>query len=244
MGLTLYTNGCSWTWGGGIDVPQDNNVTNGRFMSEARSKVVWPHHLGKLLNASDVVNLSMGCGSNERIFRTTFDWLLQQDEKTLKNTVAVIQLTENSRYEYYNTDKQEEVYLGNSIDWGLVKIGHTAGENHSHDVHKIAQERYKLWSNTQDMYASLNYIAALQNLFHSYNVKCYFWTYTGVWLHYPPEIKNYLDRFYPTFLDKPWRYRHNDLFKYEQVSNTDSHPSLAGHVQIAQLIHDWISNNK
>jgi hypothetical protein len=38
---TLLTNGCSWTWGGGID----------NYMSdEDRIKNVWPHHLMNLLN--------------------------------------------------------------------------------------------------------------------------------------------------------------------------------------------------
>jgi hypothetical protein len=247
MGLTLYTNGCSWTWGGGIEVLQSNDITSANVITEARSKVVWPHHLGKLLNASNVINFSMSCGSNERMFRMTFDWLLQQDEETLKNTIAVIQLTDNARYEYYSTDKQEGVYLRDNTDWRLVKIGHTIGRGLNGvppEEHKVAQERYKLWSNTQDMYTSLNYIAALQNLFHSYNVKYYFWTFTGNWLAYPLEIKSYLDRFYPTFIDKPWWYRHNDFWKYEQVNSTDLHPSLTGHIQIAQTIYNCISNNR
>jgi len=63
--MILLVNGCSFTWGGGLDKQGD----------QVRETSVWSHHLGALMNAEKVVNLAAGCGSNQRIFRTTVDYI-------------------------------------------------------------------------------------------------------------------------------------------------------------------------
>jgi hypothetical protein len=73
MKKTLFTNGCSWTWGGSLEEYWETE--------EDRLKLVWPHHLGNLLRADNVVNLSLSCGSNQRIVRTTLNWLLSKTYK-------------------------------------------------------------------------------------------------------------------------------------------------------------------
>ena len=72
------------------------------------NEIVWPAHVKKLMNFDKCVNLAEGCGSNQRICRTTFDWVNQQDEETLKNTTVIIQWSCEDRYEYYVPKKEEQ----------------------------------------------------------------------------------------------------------------------------------------
>jgi hypothetical protein len=55
--MTILTNGCSFTQGYNLTDPQ----------------LSWPHQLGKILN-QDVINLAIGGGSNDRIYRTTIEF--------------------------------------------------------------------------------------------------------------------------------------------------------------------------
>ena len=71
------------------------------------NEIVWPAHVKKLMNFDKCVNLAEGCGSNQRICRTTFDWVNRQDEETLKNTTVIIQWSCEDRYEYYVPTKEE-----------------------------------------------------------------------------------------------------------------------------------------
>ena len=82
---TLLTNGCSWTAGGGLTDIYD--------LEYLKNHITWPAHLKNLMNFDNQINLSAGCGSNQRIFRTTLDWVLAQTPETLSNTTAVIQWT-------------------------------------------------------------------------------------------------------------------------------------------------------
>jgi len=55
--MTILANGCSFTEGHNLADPQ----------------LAWPYQLGKILN-QDVVNLAIGGGSNDRIYRTTVEF--------------------------------------------------------------------------------------------------------------------------------------------------------------------------
>jgi hypothetical protein len=100
---TLLVNGCSWTAGGGLD---DNDTEV--HIEHLRNEVLWPAHVKKLMNFDTQVNLAEGCGSNQRICRTTFDWAHKQDPETLRNTTAIIQWSCEDRYEYYVPTDEEK----------------------------------------------------------------------------------------------------------------------------------------
>ena len=99
---TLFVNGCSWTYGGGLDQPDTKER-----ITDLHDNIVWPAHVKRLMNFDEQVNLAEGCGSNQRICRTTFDWVMQQDADTLKNTTAIIQWSHEDRYEYYLPTDEE-----------------------------------------------------------------------------------------------------------------------------------------
>ncbi len=234
---TLLTNGCSWTWGGGFENLSDND----------RLETVWPHHLMHLLEHDTNVNLSMGCGSNQRIVRTTLDWILQQDRETLDNTVAVIQWTEVSRYEYYSQttepDKNNQWdWDNNDGDWALVKAGiciYPPGSRNYHiPIEELndSQMRYRTYSDIEGLYNFITHMAALANIFESYKIKYYYWNALGVPVKYfPNNLKTYASTF-------NWINNKHDLWDYERISKEDNHPNVNGHLQLAHYIFEEIQS--
>jgi len=69
--------------------------------------------LADKLNAKEV-NLSSGGGSNDRIFRTTYDWIQENKEK-VKDTLFVIGLTDSLRKDLWSNFKQD--YMITSEIW-------------------------------------------------------------------------------------------------------------------------------
>ena len=102
---TLFANGCSWTYGGGFDFADTKENADNML-----NNIVWPAQLGKKLGYDKVVNLAEGCGSNQRICRTTFDWVIQaRPQRLLKTLRVIIQWSCEDRFEYYNVPTEEEL---------------------------------------------------------------------------------------------------------------------------------------
>lgn len=237
--MILFTNGCSWTWGGGLEPHFRVNDIN---QDDIRLQLVWPHHLGKLLNADKVVNLSIGCGSNQRIVRTTHDWFLHE-YKNYEPIVAVIQITDPARYEYYMTDNFEDFTndplfwtritptsvmfnLDNSPSWSLDYQRREIIANRERD------SRMSTYTLIEGMYKFINTCSALAHLFEKHNVEYYFFGgYFKYRPNYPIEYKNYLTKLH--YVDTEWA-------TVDPISAKDSHPSLLGHQQIADMLYKII----
>lgn len=227
--MILFTNGCSWTWGGGLSpwFTKDNKVDD-----NLRKTLVWPHHLGQLINASQVVNLGLGCGSNQRTVRTTFDWFMHEYKKDEK-VIAVIQITDPARYEYYVSENIDD-FTSEPLRW--AKMTPSAGISH-HEPEEtfIANKNVRLSSYTtiEGMYKIITDCSALSYLFKKHNVEYYFFTGATTFSRfYPSEYKNYLANL--PCLDML------NLWAYERISKTDGHPSILGHKQLAEHIYNAI----
>ena len=83
--MTLLTNGCSFTWGAELN---DRELRFGRLLS-------------KKLDCN-LVDLSENGSSNERILRTTFDYLNNSDVN-LNELIVVIGWSGISRTEYFTS---------------------------------------------------------------------------------------------------------------------------------------------
>ena len=233
---TLFTNGCSWKWGGGLDSKYSDDTL--------RNQITWPAQLKSLMNFDTHVNLATGCGSNQRIVRTTLEWIWQQTPETLKNATAVIQWTEQSRYEYYYPKDTSNRFENYPDRWARVKIGVVISnpellEKYNHDytsLFQVSQRRYKTYTDIEGLYRYLTECEALASIFKSYNIKYYYWTYCGENFNIPDVYKQFLTRF--NWLE-PLKGVHN--WNYDRIPN-DNHPSELGHLQIAQYIKQGIDN--
>lgn len=227
--MILFTNGCSWTWGGGLEPYfKSNHVSD----HELRKSLVWPNYLGQLLGVSKTFNLSQGCGSNQRTVRTTFDWFLREYNSNEK-VVAIIQITEPARYEYYVTDNIDD--FENDRDyWARVTPTSLQSEHENYNTAlNNKNQRLSTYTTIEGMYKLIGDCSALMHLFEKHNVEYYF--FSGPFRlseQYPVEYKNYL--YSMPYLDI------DHLWKYERISDADVHPSLLGHKQIAEYIYKAI----
>lgn len=80
--MKLFANGCSFTWGGGILEEEHQQffsiLDQPKHLIELRERSVWPYFLSEKLKADMCVNYAMGCGSNDRIVRTTLDFFIER----------------------------------------------------------------------------------------------------------------------------------------------------------------------
>lgn len=224
--MILLTNGCSWTWGGGLE---DYFTTNERIDHDKRESLVWPYYVGNHFQANKIINLSRGCSSNQRIVRTTFDWFLQ-NYSGIEPVLAIIQLTDPSRYEYYHT-KNIDDFTNNDDCWAKATAQQVIS-NHDFDFSEM-QYRHNLRMSTftsiEGIYRIVEGCSALAKLFDRYKVQYYFWpAICKIPNESPEHLKKYSRSL--NFLD------YDQIWEYDRISNIDTHPSLLGHKQIADKI--------
>jgi hypothetical protein len=233
MKKTLFTNGCSWTAGGVLDLQYtDPNVLK---------KKLWPHHLMIAMGFNEHHNLAMGCGSNQRIVRTTINWLLEQDEETLKNTTAVIQWTEWSRYEYYVPETGIDSMTDDGTDnrWAKCKVGNCIDKTGSVQYNqKRNDQRLETFTTVEGYYQHLSQCETLASLFKRFGVKYYYWNFVTPMFMIPEPKKSFLLQSY-NWLEPNGRH----MWRYERLGN-DPHPSEAGHIQLSQHIKNAIEKLK
>ena len=245
---TLFANGCSWTYGGGLDRPGTTER-----IKNLHDNVVWPAHLKRKMNFDQCINLSAGCGSNQRICRTTFDWLAKQDKETLENTTAVIQWTGVTRFEYYvspkgGSDLQVEPGLmqdfhPNAINLTQLPIENLADEwknpltldrwakvnphtlvspfeDHLNEgVLSDAFSRYRTLTHQEGIYTWLTQLGFMHDLLNHYEIEHYFWQYSEYPAGYDQHIQDYIYTKFP-FLEVAGSERKHS-WKYERIFDTD-----------------------
>lgn len=234
--MILLANGCSWTAGGGLD----NWITD----REALEQVTWPKHLAELMNADDFVNLAEGCGSNQRMFRTTLEYLLNTEEHDI---TAVIQFTEESRYEYYFPLDISDDYENISERWMKAKTENLTPqmpemERMYDDHYNISQQRIKYHnSGIQNITTYIERCEAFASMFDRHNITYYFWDMQDAPYRFPEPYKKYLlESFNWLQLNSNGQW---DFWKYERIDEFDCHPSINGHKQLADNIFNAIKKD-
>ena len=269
MNKTLFTNGCSWTYGGALDQPDTKER-----ITDLHDNIVWPAHVKRLMNFDEQVNLSAGGGSNQRICRTTFDWVSKQTPETLKNTTAVIQWSCVDRYEYY-VPKNNETYeiepglpeeihhtiLRQSLDnnafsitdsrtidrWAKVNPHGLISYYEDHcdtNILQDANNRYRTYTEQEGLMTWLTQLGFLHDLFNHYEVEHYFWQFHSYIKGYDQPIQDYMYERFP-FLEES----RDHQWKYERIrdvvaGSNDSHPSEHGHLELAEYIVSSIAKKK
>jgi len=232
--MILLANGCSWTFGS-FDEWTDHVAAH-------RQQWLWPYFLAERMGYEQSVNLAEGCGSNQRIIRTTFDWLAEQTADTLKETVAVIQLTDVARYEYYQPKDSGDPKENIDHRWARVKAGLVLQEQENQQrANQRNDLRLETLTPQEESYHWLTTVLSLDSMFRHFGVEYYLWSYTNVYFNYLEPAANFYtsDRF-------PWLHKeeydlHYGRWQYQRVSAQDQHPSLVqGHRELAEILHQNI----
>ena len=122
MSKILYANGCSWTYGNGIN--KDPILKHHSRKLTDQVHFAWPAKLARLLKYT-CLNDSLGGGSNARIVRTTCDYLMRQDPEQLSSLLIVIGWTTPCRNEVYvNADE-------NTTGWYRFNVSQKFSEHQS-----------------------------------------------------------------------------------------------------------------
>ena len=116
----LYALGCSFVAGSCMDERE-------KIKFPAKNNHKYECRFSKLLSDKlelKEINNSVGGFSNHRIYRTAYDWIINQSPQTIKETLFIIGITGVSR-----TDLQ--------LDGGVIKLGSKPGDmNTIHDDEK------------------------------------------------------------------------------------------------------------
>ncbi len=234
--MKLFANGCSFTWGGGILEEEhqlfgalDNQVD--QQYSNFRESAVWPFKLHTLLNTDTVVNLGMGCGSNSRIVRTTLDYFvsLQDNGDDLSDYFAVIQWSEPSRYEIYDT---------NAASWLLIKSDVI--------IPSVDNDRY-IELQTRLIEDPINYhsdmfvhMTTLSSFFDKWKIRYMFTSLLPVQTNSECQYKYCVDTM-NWFMNHP-AYTICSMLPDQGFKYSSGHPNLDGHSRIASAMYDYMKS--
>lgn len=106
----VYANGCSWTQGVGLEKDQTfSNTAAAVDINKIYQEWAWPGQLGKLLGCNHK-NDGMGAESNQRVVRTTCDFINKYPKERYSSLLVVIGWTSIERDEIF-------VEYGASKNW-------------------------------------------------------------------------------------------------------------------------------
>lgn len=265
--MFLYANGCSFTWGdelANIIAPEkftneqrsrwkkilenrpprhDDYWAGSVVMSdneEYRLKYSWPGQLAELLNCDGFDNDAFPGGSNERMLRTTIDWVLLNKNRYPDLFVA-IGWTYHSRFELWNEqykcykqfnpnfesttdmDKDEKMFI--ELYWRYSY----------NDYERISNFLYCVTTlQTFLKYHKINFLFfnAIQDL-HGLN---------GFDLSIFDHLLNEIDRDHYFLLENGTFNTWDEGKKYSRGPRF--HPLKEGHAEWAKVLYEYINNNE
>lgn len=166
--MHLYANGCSFTWGGGM---QGHVYDDDPDLEEYRRTHTWPFYLHSRIGADSFTNDAMGCGSNERILRTTISWFSLTDYRP-EDVVAVIQWSVPTRRDFYSVLRKQWIVMAHDT--------HTWDGTASPPEKALMEMFYKFWNNEEEsLLRTLTYILSLQSYFKTMGIRyLMYWGFT------------------------------------------------------------------
>ena len=270
--MKLFANGCSFTFGGGQNMYNNNEIDERTktdiFLSGLskhpinlkRLSITWPTKLAELLGAESAINLSQGGSGNARIVRTTLDYFYDVIDRgeDPRDYFVVIQWSEILRRELFdgehwcNINPNFSYFVDyTATDW-LRKGNKKPKETLALDQARIAHYKH-IQSHEQDLSDFFMQVTALGGFFNQLGIPYLFCTHLEVLLwavilndDFDESTKTYwfnkikhLERMYRWFGDEISKSAMID-YDLDPCAPGDAHPSVQGHQQFANILHNWI----
>jgi len=265
--MVLYANGCSFTWGderANIVVPKrcskeqrdrwkklsdnrpprhDDYWAGSAVMSDNegyRLKYSWPGQLAKLLNCNDFDNDAFPGGSNERILRTTIDWVLYNKDR-YPDLLVVVGWTYHSRFELWiEKDKCYKQYNPN--------FGHVTDMNK--DEKLFIESYWKYCYNDYERISNfLHCVITLQTFLKYHKIDFLFFNaiqdlngLNGYDLSIFDHLLNEIDRDRYFLLENGTFNSWDEEKKYPRGPRF--HPLAEGHAAWAKVLYEYINENE
>lgn len=202
----LYTNGCSWTFGAELEqdpvfkdflnskswsMQDPNDELNWTIVDKDKQivsrldleydKFNWSGHLKKLTNANTLINHGLGGGSNNRILRTTLDYIRNLNPKDYKTTLIVIGWTASERNEIYVNKDWHRWNLNQPFSQTVDRL-QISDDNYIARVDKLHQDYIGL---IHDDYVNiktyLDTVYLLSNTLDNLGIKYFFFNALPAW---------------------------------------------------------------
>jgi hypothetical protein len=149
------TNGCSFTYGDGLDSPQEHS---------------WPAQLAKKLGV-DVVNLGRSGSGNDMIFRRTYEYFYE-DLINQNNPLYIIMFSSITRKEKWNEKEQHYVTINPSSRTDPASIDYIDNLN----ILQLAKQSMHYKSSIKNLFLAhqIPYLFStsipIDNLYHNYRI--------------------------------------------------------------------------
>jgi hypothetical protein len=252
---TIYANGCSWVYGGGLNYPEKDRYTT---------------LLGKRLKCN-TINESLQGGSNDRIVRKTYDWIVNNKEHW-SNLVVLLGWTDINRSEFISdNDKKYK-----NMQWFYARKKWTRQDRYIEnrkmttdvdEIHIKSKKYYKyLHSFDQSYNKHWHQVLGLQSFMKLNNIKYFmFRSFNQLYPTYDEKSNDYLcdtegvenldlqgkHKFNNNMIDKVY-FPSFDNFNFTHkgilLKHSDKemfigeHPSEKGHLILADSLHDTMIN--
>lgn len=263
--MRLVVSGDSWTYGSEIRDPmlsqdiKDWDSPNDHY----RIPRIWPTKLGKLINATEVVNLSYPASSNDRIVRVTREWLVENHINTNENKkdlFLIVGFTSPERKDFYYKDHDTDAWI---TIWPMWEPNYR--QHALKDFHKIYVKH--MWNTEEYVSRYVNQILDLQNLCEIHGIRYLF--FQAFYQHENLMIQNWKDASYADsstnqtnrkiwdlidgrrFMHKNFQSHsfHNHIMEIDKKNGTNDaliiqHPSEIAHGWWAEKLHQYCTENK
>lgn len=255
--MILYTYGCSWTEGEGVDITIENTLLNKAEKNLFRNKFAWPALLSEKLNCNHINNGISG-NNNNNIFNKIVEDV--QLNKILKDDLVIIMWSSSLR--------DNVPFLPNNewVSWSVKHLMETP--NKFKDSYKSDNKTYNSFlSSYKDFFllnvfnqnyyniVNQNYIIFLQKLFEFYEIKylmCDAFEPMVIDLDKKDDITNIINKStYWEFNKKTIRDLLNDTNRLDIWEHQDTtfktratqHPNKDGYKLISQELYNYIVKN-
>ncbi len=270
---TLFVNGCSWTEGHMLHIDpevsrisaEQGYVINDMFSVVKNGVIIyypykeiynqhnWAGVIAQELNIPNIVNFSKGAASNDRVLRTTVDYVKRLTEQEKQETFIIIGWTIPDRSELYLNDKQGKTGW---CSWNATQQFSTIDRIHNADFVKRMDKFWELYvmdvfdhHSCVQKFFQQSYLLA--NLLKHHNIKYYFFNsfsplfgvldYAPFLEHFKHDIDTYTKQITAMSLDINF---FNFIGEDDNLRLPDKHPNKLGHAKWAEyMLNDMKQQN-
>jgi hypothetical protein len=230
----LYSNGDSWTYGEEIGLDDMQQHLNEKYYNS------WPWFLSQELDIPICINEAAGAGSNDRIYRKTYQFIKEyiNKGKNPKELMIVIGWTTPERTEVGMSVNDDDVEYVRITAHSVLNTSNNLSKMVMGDIEKYRNYFLNLYSENSGIQKQLMYMDNLRFLCKELDIDYYDFIAIGYW---PPKIVNKARN----LKIKLKNFYSNDSFNNSVVSNNwDTyplkHPTPETHKKWANVLKKFI----
>lgn len=234
-GRVLFANGCSMCYGTDLfDDPTTRLCTN----NPARWEVAWPGQLAQILGYTAVNNAGYPGSSNDRILRTTIDWVLNDAPQLLKDGVEVLVVIG------WSSPMRREFYIDEN--WRQLIPYHDYSDTAGALLNRVYRE--VAWSDKESAIRFATQVISLKSVLENANIPYFFFNALESLNEINKNSNNELSNYIPVL--KTQKFFGSGFDGYEEITQTGKttgknggHPDQQGHAEWARLLAEYLIEN-